>query len=178
MTDGHAFDFVELRARIVAAAVVAYDEISARQTQDPLRAFALYSDAGAMTVRPAMATASYLAHVRDDEDSAYYTYSPSEWPLEGEGAQTEFTAICAWLREHLSDLEQPAFVRFRDALMRCCVESARELRLGHFANLGDDFLLLVTVSDEDEPAQTLNARVAALNSARVAAEFAEWSGSW
>lgn len=191
------FDFDSLREQIVVAAEAAYAEISAREAPEPIVAFALYSDGGAMTVCPAMATATYLRATADDEEAMYFKYSPSEWPLEGIGARELFGPICDRVRNHVLALEAPAsdddaagdgaagddaldseFVHFQQRLMQTCVESAERLRAGCFAALGEAFIVLVTVSDDDEPAQVLNERVARLNSAAITQEFQAWSATW
>lgn len=184
MTAGAGFDFVALREDIVVAAAAAFAEISASQGDDPVRAFALYSDAGAMTVCPAMATADYLRRIDEEypEERLYYRYSPSEWPLEGVGADEQFGRLCDRLREHvfaLEDADEDArFADFKTRLMDTMVESAELLRQRCFAGLGEDFVVLATISDDDEPVAELNPRVARLNSPAVAAEFAAWSRSW
>lgn len=56
--------------------------MAARAPHDRIRAFALYTDAGAMTVCPAMVPASYFARIAEDEtdDMDRYCFTPAEWP--------------------------------------------------------------------------------------------------
>ncbi|MGN7918396.1 DUF4303 domain-containing protein [Lysobacter sp. 22409] len=184
MTEAAGFDFAALHEDIVVAAMAAFAEISASQSDDPVRAFALYSDSGAMTVCPAMATADYLRRIDSEYpgERLYYRYSPSEWPLEGVGADEQFGRLCDRLREHVFALEArdggAAFADFKARLMDTLVESAESLRKQCFAGLGEDFVVLATISDDDEPAAELNRRVARLNSPAIAAEFAAWSSGW
>lgn len=70
------------------------------------------------------------------------------------------------------------FARFRQQLMQTCMESAQRLRAGCFSGEDEDFIVLVTVSDDDEPAQVLNERVARLNPPAIAQEYLAWSRTW
>lgn len=105
------FDFQALQDKIVAASVQAFKEVSARVEPEAVRAFALYSDEGAMTVCPAFATQRFFDELRDeDPDEALdYKYSTAEWPLEAEGAEDAFEDICTLVREHVLTLEGKAF---------------------------------------------------------------------
>lgn len=86
MSAAPGFDFDTLREDIVAAAQAAFAEVRASVAPDRIVAFALYSDSGAMTVCPAMATADYMAAIAEEEHPLIYKYSPTQWPLEGVGA--------------------------------------------------------------------------------------------
>lgn len=174
-----AFDFAALKDAIVAACEAAFAEVSARQQHDPVRAFALYTDSGAMAVCPAMATASYLEKIRHDEpdDLAYYRFTPAEWPLESVGAEQAFNALSATLRTYLAQLPG-VFDAFKPQLVETLVQSAETLRQGCFAKLGDDFIVVVDISDEEEPAQTLTRRMSRLNPPAIAKEFWAWTKTW
>lgn len=177
------FDFDQLHRDILAAARQAFADVLTQRSVDDLSAFALYSDSGAMTVCPAMCTTRFLAEKARSAPDEYlfYKYSPSEWPLEGAGAEEAFGRICRTLREHLfhdiDDSEQ-AFQAFQQRLMETCVQVQAELRQTFFAERADDFLLLVTISDDDEPAPALQSRVRRLNNARIADEFDAWARTW
>jgi hypothetical protein len=192
MVQAEPFDFDSLREEIVAAAQAAFAEVSAREAPNAIVAFALYSDDGAMTVCPAMATAAYMEAIAGEGEALYLKYSPSEWPLEGVGADHLFGPICDRVRNHvfaLEDIEsddggssevanEAEFERFKNRLMQTCVESAERLRAGCFAAMDDDFIVLVTISDGDEPVQELNERVARLNAPAIAQEHEAWTRSW
>lgn len=174
------FHFEHLGQAILAAARAAFAEISERHPTDPVRAFALYTDSGAMTVCPSMAPASYFARIPQDEpdDVDYYRFSPAEWPLECEGAASAFDAICSQLRGQLEQLPDGGFGAFKARLIETCVQSLEVLRREMHGETGDEFLWLVTVSDEDEPAPARNARVRRLNAPGVAHAFEAWSSTW
>ncbi len=176
------FNFDRLQDDIIAAAQAAFSEVLATRPSDDLCAFALYSDSGAMTVCPAMCTTGFLATKARDEPEEYlfYKYSPSEWPFEAAGAEAAFGNICKSLRDHLDLIEddEEAFAAFRRSLMATCVQAQAQLKQTFFAKRPDDFLLLVTISDDDEPAEELLARVDRLNSSSVSEEFAAWVHTW
>lgn len=176
------FNFDQLRSDIVAAAKEAFSEIAAQRPSDDLCAFALYSDSGAMTVCPAMCTTGFLATKAQEKPGEYlfYKYSPSEWPLEGVGAGVAIGKICKSLRDHLEIIEgdYEAFQSFQRRLMETCVQAQEQLRKTFFATRSNDFLLLVTISDDDEPAAELQARMDRLNSPHISAEFAGWVRTW
>ncbi len=177
------FDFDQLHRDILAAARQAFADVLTQRSVDDLCAFALYSDSGAMTVCPAMCTTTFLAErARNAPDEyLFYKYSPSEWPLEGAGAEEAFGRICRTLREHLFhdiDDSDQAFQAFQQRLMQTCVQVQAELRESFFAERAGDFLLLVTISDDDEPTQVLQSRVRQLNNSRIADEFDAWTHTW
>lgn len=62
--------------------------------------------------------------------------------------------------------------------MDTCVASAGRVRETVLADQDDDFLVLVTISDGDEPKKELIRRVKLLNSPAVAAEFEAWTRTW
>lgn len=133
-----------------------------------------------MTVCPAMATASYFEKIKSDEadDLAYYRFAPAEWPLESVGAEQAFNAISATLRAYLAQLPEDIFGSFKAQLVETCVQAAEVLRRGCFATLGEDFIVRVAISDEDEPAQTFIRRVSRLNTPTIAKEFRAWTKTW
>lgn len=177
------FDFDQLCADIVAAAWEALQEVSTARPDEDLCGFALYSDSGAMTVCPSMCTTRFLATTLRESPDEYlvFKYSPSEWPLEGIGADEAFGDICRKVRTHLFDEigdDREAFRAFRMCLMETCIRAQEQLRRTYSGVLPEDFLLLVTISDDDEPAEELLSRVRRLNVPGVADEFAAWTRTW
>lgn len=180
------FDFSGLADQIAAASRAALSEISARCGDDPVRAFALYTDDGAMTVCPAMATERQL-HVLVDEnpdEADFYRFSPTEWPMEGEGAEQAFDALCTRVRTHVMALEgepeedSTAFEAFREELLETFVQVLERLRAEDPAFADPRLMLLVTVSDGDEDASVLRHRVARLNGPDVQEQFGAWTAAW
>lgn len=180
MNTDSTFDFSRLQDAIVAAARSAWAEVSVRQPYDPIRAFALYSDAGAMTVCPAMAPASYFERIAEDEpdDVDYYRFTPAEWPFEGEGAATAFAEICRTLRMHLKQLPADQFASFKARLIDTCEHSLQILRTEKQGEVGDEFVWLVTISDDEEPADVCVPRTRRLNGNPVAEAFEAWACTW
>ncbi len=181
-----SFDFTELADRIAAACRAALAEISARCGDDPVRAFALYTDEGAMTVCPALATERQLHALVDEnpDEADFYRFSPTEWPMEGEGAEQVFDALCTCVRTHVMGLEEEtdggsaAFEAFREELLETFVQVLERLRAEDPAFADPRLMLLVTVSDGDETAAVLRDRIARLNGPEVQQQFGAWAATW
>lgn len=181
-----SFDFAELADRIAAACRAALAEISERCGDDPVRAFALYTDDGAMTVCPALATERQLRTLVDanPDEADFYRFSPTEWPMEGEGAEQAFDTLCTRVRTHVMALEEApeddsaAFEAFRERLLETFVQVLERLRAEDPAFADPQLMLLVTVSDGDEDASVLRHRVARLNGADIQQQFAAWTAAW
>ncbi|MDT0139998.1 DUF4303 domain-containing protein [Acidovorax sp. PRC11] len=180
------FDFTELADQIAAASRAALSEISARCGDDPVRAFALYTDDGAMTVCPALATERQLHTLADEnpDEADFYRFSPTEWPMEGKGAEPAFGALCTRVRTHVMALEDEpeedstAFEAFREELLETFVQVLERLRAEDPAFADPRLMLLVTVSDGDETAAVLRDRIARLNGPDVQQRFGAWAATW
>jgi hypothetical protein len=179
------FDFAALAEGIAQASRAALADISERcGPQDPVCAFTLYTDDGAMTVCPALLTESQVRELtaRHPDEAGYYRYSSSEWPMEGEGANGAFNDLCTLVREHVLALPDEdgdtAFTAFRAQLLETMVQVLERLRREDPAFARESLLLQVSVSDGDEPAEVLNQWVARLNPPAAAAEFKAWTDSW
>lgn len=174
----------ELQQAIEFAARRAFTELRESKVGNEICAFALYSDAGAMTVCSSVNTVEHLQRMqsRDPDDALYYKYSPAEWRFESIGTQIEFARISAGLRSAIEqvDGQREPFERLRSCLFETCIRALEALRSEGFfpESLGSEFLLMFVVSDMEESAEVEIARVARLNSARVAAEFTEWARGW
>ncbi len=181
-----SFDFTELADRIAAASRAALAEMSARCGDDPVRAFALYTDDGAMTVCPAMATERQLRALFDEnpDEADFYRFSPTEWPMEGEGAEQAFDSLCTRIRTHVMALEEApgedsaSFEAFRERLLETFVQVLERLRAEDPAFADPRLMLLVTVSDGDEEASVLRQRVARLNGADIQQQYGAWTAAW
>jgi hypothetical protein len=176
-------DFNALRNQVIAAAKQAFSEIAAAHPKEKLCAFALYTDDGAMTLCPSTCTRSFLdaKAAEDPDDYLYYKYSTSEWPFEMAGAEQEFNAISKTVSDGVSSTgrNKAAFVKFRASLIEMCITSLEELRREFFKEQGEDFILLVAISDLgglDTPKQEKR-MVARLNSPAISREFSRWLDS-
>lgn len=138
-------DRADLGHDIVAAARLALAEARALAGDD-LRAMALYSDAGAMTVCQAFDTRTHLAAQvqRYPDDAAYFEFAPDEWGLATPGADPLFTDLSRRVAERLDNLvdRETRFADFREELFETCVRSVEALRAD-----APDLLLLFDVSD-------------------------------
>ena len=179
------FDFTALAEGIAQASQAALAEISERcGPGDPVCAFTLYTDDGAMTVCPAMVTEGQVRELtaRHPDDADYYRYSSAEWPLEGEGANRAFNDLCTRVADHVLALPDgdgdAAFTAFRTQLLDTMLQVLERLRREDPAFARESLLLQVAVSDGDEPAEVLNAWVERLNPPAVAARFKAWTDSW
>ena len=174
------FDFPRFERDLLDAARAALVEVSARVPDDPIRAFALYTDAGAMSVCPAMASASHFAGMAAEEpdDADYYRFTPAEWSHEGEGAAAAFDGLSRRLRMHLKHLPSTGFAPFKARLLDACEQCVQTLRTESRAQAGEGFLWLVAVSDENEPATLLVPRMQRLNAPSIAQAFAAWAATW
>lgn len=181
------FDFQSFQQSIMAATRTAFMEISAKNVNDPIQAFALYTDDDAITVCPSSAPRSYFERLTTEEadDTAYYRFSPAEWPFEAQGANSAFNALSSELWTHQSRLwaQQEAASEdnlnsFKQQLLHCCETSLQALRAeGLFGN-DPNFLLVIAISDDDEPASACVPRMARLNAPNIANAFAAWASTW
>ncbi len=178
---GTRFDFAALRTRIIDASVRALAEVRRQHPGDPVCAFALYSDEGAMTVCPAMDLASARAArlAGDPDDAADAAFSPAEWALESVGAERAFNAICDEVGDHVSTHPEQ-FEAFRDALFETCLQALEVLRDRAVFGRGADVLLQFAVSDAElRPRLELRrlTRLMGPRSPHVAA-FRRWIRTW
>ena len=171
-------DFPALEQDIRAAARTAFAELSARAAPEPLCAFALYSDDGAMTVCPAANTATHLqaAVAENPEFGDDSEFSTAEWKYEGEGADAAFDAICGRLAQQVMALDEdgPAFADFRQGVFGACLRALQSL---NDEGLFGSALLLFGVSDGDITAEDV-ALVKALNDGPTGERFERWARSF
>ena len=180
-------DIEALKQQIEAAARAAFTEMVRLHGDEGIYAFALYSDAGAMTVCPSTNTRAYLESGEkhgDEEDEeeadAYFKFAPAEWKYEMLGADDAFNAISTQAREHVLALEGAAFEQFREALFEACIATLEKLRREGFFRqaAGHEVFLTFEVSDHDmEPAQ-VRSIITRLNEGAYRDEYLAWMQSW
>jgi Domain of unknown function (DUF4303) len=164
--DDDLFELIFEASRKVFTSVI--DEYGA----DSLCAFALYSDAGAMTVMPSINTKTHLERCMTTypDDADYYRWSTAEWAHEAIH-QEEFTAICEHLTEELGKLnDDNQFEIFRNNLYATCIDVLMLLKKEH---LFGDAIVLFAVSDDEDDERDI-AWVRLLNSPELASEFESW----
>ncbi len=95
---GPAFDAEKLRRDVLEAARAALADIRAKAGDDPLYAFALYSDDDAGTIIPAANTerglASKAKYYGDRVELQYLRWGTAEWEYEGRPGANHFNSIC------------------------------------------------------------------------------------
>lgn len=113
--------------------------------------YALYSDAGAMTVCCAVNTVSNLAQLRAESpaEADYYEWTPAEWAMEGVAAE-QFASICRRLHAARPDDDGAEFTRFRDTVYEACVGALESLAAAGTFGPGTDHVVVFAVSDPDD----------------------------
>ena len=183
-------DIDALHRKIEAATRAACAEMVHLHQDEGIYAFALYSDAGAMTVCPSTNTRAHLDS--QDKADAYYKFTPAEWKYEMQGADAAFNAISTLAREIVfalkdraseggvdDEMHREAFTTFRAALFEACIAVLEKLkREGYFRQtLGEEVFLAFDISDHDwEPAQ-LAAIITRLNDPPYRDEYLAWMQS-
>ena len=172
-------DFQKLEKEIYEATKAAFRELQDRSQPEPLCAFALYSDEGAMTVCPAANTVTHLAKTQkaNPDFATDYKFSPAEWAFESAGADEQFNEICNQLSTRLDEEDdEAAFIVFRDNLFTACGNALKMLKGEGFfeTTTGGPIMLLFAVSDADITAQDVEI-VRALNDAETGVEYEQWA---
>ncbi len=138
--------------------------------------YALYSDAGAMTVCCAANTVSHLARLRaqDPTEAEYYEWTPAEWALEGVAAE-QFASICRRLAATGPDDDGATFTQFRDSVYEACVAALESLVAAGTFGPGTDHVVVFAVSDPDEENPAREAEwLRRLNPPDQADRFTRW----
>ena len=96
-------NFKKLEQKIENATKEAFIEMYNKHKNEEIYGFALYSDAGAMTVCPATNTIEFLNSLDNEEKEEinYYKFETVEWKYEGDGADEKFNDICTELSAEL-----------------------------------------------------------------------------
>ncbi|MFF3070190.1 DUF4303 domain-containing protein [Kitasatospora sp. NPDC057904] len=171
-----------LRAEVERAARAAFAGLlDARPAADAADycGYALYSDAGAMTVCCAANTVPHLARLRaeDPTEADYYEWTPAEWAMEGVAAE-QFASICRRLRAERPDADGAQFRMFRDAVYEACVAALESLVAEGAFGPGTDHVVVFAVSDPDDLDPAREAEwIRRLNSPARADRFARWRGT-
>jgi hypothetical protein len=137
--------------------------------------FALYSDAAALTVCPAMNSLSNLMKSVecDPDDAVYYRWSVGEWDHEFDG-NAFFSGISASLREEGGKIA-PAVERrhFSINVYEACVSALERMKNDRFfQSHGRQATVVFSVSDATIKAEPL--WIARLNDRASASEFRKW----
>nr|WP_026264107.1 DUF4303 domain-containing protein [Paenibacillus terrigena] len=171
-------DFQLLQAKIKAAAMDAFERVRNQYPGQSFCGYALYSDADAITVCPAVNSTDNLNNMiaGDPEDAIYYRWSPGEWDHEFEGAEY-FAEISSLLFNEVKGMKSVARVRqFKEKVYECCVAALDSLNEeGFFFDLNESGVLVFTVSDATNALEC--DWIARLNRNELALEFQNWISS-
>ncbi|MFJ3221010.1 DUF4303 domain-containing protein [Kitasatospora sp. NPDC086801] len=165
-----------LRAEVERAARAAFAGLLDARPAADYCGFALYSDAGAMTVCCAANTVSHLARLRaeDPAEAAYYEWTPAEWAMEGVAAE-RFASICRRLYAAGPDDDGAEFTRFRDTVYDACVGALESLVAAGTFGPGTDHVVVFAVSDPDDEDHARQTEwIRRLNPPGQADRFARW----
>jgi hypothetical protein len=199
---GLRFDFAALERKIVAATLQVFADVARAYPEDPVCAFALYSDDSAVTVCPAFDLRSHraarIAAASDENEADVVTFSPAEWALELFGGEV-FEDICTAVRTHVLeevcggsvgllelagglhlDRFGDAFVAFRAELFETCVRTLERLRADGAFDAYPGLLVLFAVSDTDPLAEDEIRMLKRLNgdASPYVARYMRWAKSW
>jgi len=169
-------NFEQLKIDLEEACEKCFTALRAKYTNEMICGYALYSDAGAMSISPALNSKRHLEEVCSDDpgDAIYYKWSPGEWAYEFDGAEF-FEEISISLREEINKLDgQNQFSEFRANVYEACVASLEGLlNRGFFAQDSEDNIIVFTISDADEPENEIK-WIKRLNGKKQSSEFAGW----
>ncbi len=167
--------FEVLRLKIEVAAAEAFRLIRRKYPQQMFCGYALYSDADAATVCPAMNSADHLKKMidQDPEDAIYYRWSPGEWDHEFEGAEC-FAEVSNLLRDGAAKVRaEHERQAFKEGIYECCVAALESMKeKGFFSDMGESGVLVFSLSNGDSELEA--DWIDRLNGRALADEFREW----
>lgn len=160
---GFDFDYLEKRLEQeisnIYLSLIKYEDISS---------FALYTDAGGMTLCVAANTNEYLEKLQEEPDEVcYYTWVPDEW---------KHNYIDSKVLDELSNLlslyvlnNNKNFNLYLKRFIEICIKSLESLKIKHHSNL-EKTMLLFTISDYDGSLEKLE-WVKRLNNTNIVKEY-------
>lgn len=168
-------DFNKLREEIENTSEQCFAALREKYSKDNICSYALYSDAGAMSISPAINTKNNLIEMcKDDpEDCVYYKWTPAEWDHEFEGAKY-FEDISQKLQEESKKLDTlEEFTAFRNHVYKACLESLKNLVENGFFSKEADYIIVFTISDAEDFESEIK-WVEQLNNEKNVKEFSNW----
>ncbi|MFF9510043.1 DUF4303 domain-containing protein [Streptomyces sp. NPDC014724] len=163
-----------LLAALLPAARAAFTELANTMEQPEYCGYALYSDAGAMTVSCAVNTPAHLvsAQAGDPDDAAYYTWTPAEWALEGVGHE-HFTGLSQHLLALSAADPTTDLLQRRAMVYEACVATLEALVTEGVLGRGEDTVVVFALSDHSDPEREVD-WIRRLNPPSQARRFARW----
>jgi hypothetical protein len=165
-----------LRVEVERAARAAFAGLLDARPATDYCGYALYSDAGAMTVCCAANTVAHLAQLRAKypAEAEYYEWTPAEWAMEGVAAE-QFASICRRLYAAGPDDDGTEFTTFRDTVYDACVGALESLVAAGTFGPDADHVVVFAVSDPDDENPAREAEwIRRLNPPDQADRFARW----
>lgn len=171
----------QLKSDIAATASTVFRALMAQNPSEHFYAFALYTDEDGYTVMPsANSIEQYDAIVAkrravDPLDRAAYKWSTAEWAYEAWGAEA-FTGIYRQLENHRSTMPKTpeGYAAYKKSLHECMTGALAGVEL--FADRGDEVVIFISSSDDDEAFDLENWSAKQLNSEAVCRWFLERYG--
>ncbi|CBJ35499.1 DUF4303 domain-containing protein [Ralstonia solanacearum] len=165
-------NFEDLRLKIEVAATEAFELVRKKYPRQIFCGYALYSDADAATVCPAMNSVDHLKRMidLDPEDAIYYRWSPGEWDHEFKGAECfaeVSNLLCEGAVRERAEHERQAY---KEKIYECCVAALESMKTkGFFSEMTESGVLVFSLSNGDSE---LEANwIARLNGRELADEF-------
>lgn len=166
----------KLTQKIEEASRKCFLELRNKYGEANISGYALYSDASAMSVSPALNSVSHLEKKRteDPSDFIYYKWSPGEWAHEFEGAGF-FQEVSKLLSEEAKNMEtQDKLEDFKRTVYEACVQSLENLiSEGLLVKSDDAYVIVFTISDSEDPEKEIE-WIKRLNTESNSKEFSAW----
>lgn len=174
----NTMNWVELTAKIVAAARVSFSDLIEQRKAENFYAFILYTDADCYTVVPAANSIERhlekisLEDDNDPEQIAAYKWASGEWAYEAWKAEA-FNEICRDLSAaSQAACEAGSFAEFRQQVHSSMIKALEALDgEGFFGPIRNEIVIFISSSDYDEAIEMEDRSAQMLNSPKVYDQF-------
>lgn len=171
--DPRHFDFATFTVEVREGARRAFAAVRRDHPERVINAFALLTDAGAMTIGPVAGTVDLHA---DDEDSEDTVWNCEDWDLFEGGAYLD-VAYRMILTQHRGLPSQIPFDVFRQRMFESCIVALEELVRDGFFGIDrerEDVVLRFQVSDDDDQPEAMRR----LNVPALWERYQAWGQTW
>jgi hypothetical protein len=176
VSDERGMNSEKLTSDIAATASTVFASLMSQHASEYFYAFALYTDEDGYTVMPsANSVERYEAIVArkravDPRHRAAYKWSTAEWAYEAWGAEA-FTGIYRSLEQHRATMPTTDGARsaYKKSLHACMTDALA--RVGRLAGRGEEVVLFISSSSDDEAFELENWSAKELNSEAVYRSF-------
>ncbi len=173
----------KLSEEIFVAARLSFSELISRHNEEHFYAFALYTDSDCYTVVPAANSLQKYDtkiaedNVDDETELVAYKWSIAEWAYEACGSNY-FKGICDLLSTASNKAgNDEQFLQFKMNVHTCMINALQRLEHnGLFGTMRSNFVLYISMSDDDDALELENKSAKILNPSNLYNEFlARWS---